>query len=310
MICDGGTAPPLGGLGATEVSVTESGAQSGPTALRIILGAHLRRMREAAGISRSDAGWEIRSSESKVSRMELGRVGFKERDVSDLLTLYGLDDGEERERLLALARDANNPGWWHRFGDVLPSWFHSYLDLEAAAQLIRTYELQFVPGLLQTPEYVRAVVQLGRGLIPAEEVERRVALRVNRQEIITRANPVRLWAVIDESVLRRPIGGVKAMSVQLDHLIELTYLPNLTLQVVEFDSGGHAATGGAFSILRFPEQDLPDIVYIEHLTSALYLDKLEDLDRYTATMEALCVAATTPDKTRDILAKIQRDYEA
>ena len=121
--------------------MTESGAQSGPTALRIILGGHLRRMRVAAGISRSDAGWEIRSSESKVSRMELGRVGFKERDVSDLLTLYGLDDGEERERLLALARDANNPGWWHRYGDVLPSWFHSYLDLEAAAQLIRVYEL-------------------------------------------------------------------------------------------------------------------------------------------------------------------------
>jgi hypothetical protein len=298
-------------LGAWEVSVSESGAQSGPTALRIILGAHLRRMRDAAGISRSDAGWEIRSSESKVSRMELGRVGFKERDVADLLTLYGLDDGEERERLLALAREANNPGWWHRFGDVLPSWFHSYLDLESAAQLIRTYELQFVPGLMQTPEYVRAVVQLGRGVIPAEEVERRVNLRVNRQNVLTRSNPnpVRLWAVVDESVLRRPIGGVKAMCAQLDHLIELTDLPNLTLQVVEFGSGGHAATGGAYSILRFPEQDLPDIVYIEHLTSALYLDKLDDLDKYTATMEALCLAAQPPNRTRDILTKIQREYE-
>ncbi len=289
--------------------MTESGAQSGPTALRIILGAHLRRMRDAAGISRSDAGWEIRSSESKVSRMELGRVGFKERDVGDLLSLYGLDDGEERERLLALAREANNPGWWHRFGDVLPSWFHSYLGLEAAAALIRTYELQFVPGLLQTSDYVRAVVQLGRGLIPAEEVERRVALRVNRQEVLTRPNPVRLWAVVDESVLRRPIGGVKAMSMQLDSLIEATHLPNITLQVMKFDSGGHAATGGAYSILRFPEQDLPDIVYIEHLTSALYLDKLEDLDQYTATMEALCVAAPAPNKTRDILAGIRRDFD-
>ncbi len=289
--------------------MNESGAQSGPTALRIILGAHLRRMREAAAISRSDAGWEIRSSESKVSRMELGRVGFKERDVGDLLTLYGLDDGEERERLLALAREANNPGWWHRFGDVLPSWFNSYLGLEAAAQLIRTYELQFVPGLLQTQDYVRAVVQLGRGLIPAEEVERRVALRVNRQGILSRPNPVRLWAVVDESVLRRPIGGVKAMMMQLDHLIEATHQPNITLQVMQFGSGGHAATGGAYSILRFPEQDLPDIVYIEHLTSALYLDKLEDLDQYTATMEALCVAAPPPNKTRDILAGIRKDYE-
>ncbi|MEU4192411.1 helix-turn-helix transcriptional regulator [Kribbella sp. NPDC026611] len=284
--------------------MTESGAQSGPTALRIILGAHLRRMREAAGYSRSDAGWEIRSSESKVSRMELGRVGFKERDVSDLLHLYGLDDGEERERLLALAREANNPGWWHRYGDVLPSWFHSYLDLEAAASMIRTYELQFVPGLLQTEDYIRAVVQLGRGLIPADEVDRRVALRVGRQTILRKQNPVRLWAVVDEAALRRPIGGAKAMVLQLEHLIDMTQLPNVTLQVMPFKTGGHSGTGGAYSILRFAEQDLPDIVYIEHLTSALYLDKLEDLDQYTETMEALCVAAPSPNKTRDFLFNI------
>ncbi|MER7243557.1 helix-turn-helix transcriptional regulator [Kribbella sp. NPDC000426] len=289
--------------------MTESGAQSGPTALRVILGAHLRRMRAAAGISRSDAGWEIRSSESKISRMELGRVGLKERDVGDLLSLYGLDDDEERERLLRLAREANNPGWWHRYGDVLPSWFHSYLDLEAAAQLIRVYELQFIPGLLQTPEYIRAVVQLGRGMIPADEVERRVTLRTNRQGVLTRPEPVRLWAVVDEAVLRRPIGGVKSMIEQLNYLIDASQLPNVTLQVMPFSVGGHAATGGAYSILRFPEQDLPDMVYIEHLTSALYLDKLEDLDQYTATMEALCVAAPPPNKTRDILTDIRKDFE-
>jgi hypothetical protein len=288
--------------------VTEPGGQSGPTALRIILGAHLRRMREAANISRMDAGWEIRSSESKVSRMELGRVGFKERDVSDLLRLYGLDDGEERDRLLALARDANNPGWWHRYGDVLPSWFHSYLGLEAAAQLIRTYELQFVPGLLQTPEYVRSVVQLGRTTIPDQEIERRVALRLSRQEALARPNPVKLWAVVDEAVLRRPIGGVKAMRVQLEHLIDACRQPNITLQVMTY-AAGNPATGGAYSILRFPEQDLPDIVYIEHLTSALYLDKLEDLDQYTATMEALCVAAPPPSRTESILTGILNDFD-
>jgi hypothetical protein len=191
---------------------------------------------------------------------------------------------------------------------VLPSWFHSYLGLEASAQLIRTYELQFVPGLLQTQEYVRAVVQLGRGLIPADEVDRRVSLRVSRQEVLTRVNPVRLWAVVDESALRRPIGGVKAMRAQLEHLVEATYMPNVTLQVMPFEAGGHAATGGAYSILRFPEQDLPDIVYIEHLTSALYLDKLEDLDQYTATMEALCVAAPPPNKTRDLIGTILKDF--
>jgi transcriptional regulator with XRE-family HTH domain len=282
---------------------------TGPTARRMILGTQLRRLRERAGITRAQAAWEIRASESKISRMELGRVGLKERDVGDLLSLYGLDDEEERERLLRLAREANNPGWWHRYGDVLPSWFHSYLDLEAAAQLIRVYELQFIPGLLQTPDYIRAVVQLGRGMIPGEEVERRVTLRTNRQGVLSRPEPVRLWAVVDEAVLRRPIGGVKSMIEQLNHLIDQSQLPNVTLQVMPFSVGGHAATGGAYSILRFPEQDLPDMVYIEHLTSALYLDKLEDLDQYTATMEALCVAAPPPNKTRDILTDIRKDFE-
>src|SRR3954449_13484967 len=154
----------------------------------MLLGAHLRRLREAQGVTREDAGWEIRSSESKISRMELGRVGFKERDVADLLTLYGLDDDEERTRLLALARDANNPGGWHRFGDVLPNWFQSYLGLEAAAALIRTYEVQFVPGLLQTKEYARAVVKLGHANTTPQEIERRVTLRMERQRLLTRAN--------------------------------------------------------------------------------------------------------------------------
>jgi hypothetical protein len=291
------------------VGVTDPGVQSGPTALRIMLGAHLRRMREAAGISREDAGWEIRSSESKISRMELGRVGFKERDVSDLLALYGLQDAEERERLLSLARDANNPGWWHRYGDLLPTWFQSYLGLEAAAELIRTYELQFVPGLLQTPEYSRAVVQLGHTAVPADEIERRITLRLARQQVLSRQRPVRLWAVIDESVLRRPIGGPKAMRIQIEALIEASRQPNISLQVMPFRTGGHPATGGAFSILRFPEQDLPDVVYIEHLTSALYLDKLEDLDVYAATMDAICVTAPPPDRTEDLLVDILKDLD-
>jgi Domain of unknown function (DUF5753)/Helix-turn-helix domain len=288
----------------------DSWSASGPIVLRMLLGAHLRRLREAAGVNREDAGWEIRSSESKISRMELGRVSFKERDVADLLTLYGLDDEEERNRLLALARQANTPGWWHRYGDVLPNWFQSYLGLEAAASMIRTYEVQFVPGLLQTRDYARAVVHLGHGHAPPEEIERRVNLRIDRQRLLTRPDPPQLWAVVDEAVLRRPIGGVDVMRAQIEALIDVTGLPNVRLQVVPFHVGGHSAAGGAFTILRFPDQDLPDIVYIEQLTSALYLDKRDDVEHYTAAMERLCVEAPPPDRTHGILTAIIKEHHA
>jgi transcriptional regulator with XRE-family HTH domain len=283
------------------------GSGGGPTVLRILLGAHLRRLREAQGVSREDAGWEIRASESKISRMELGRVSFKERDVEDLLKLYGVDDTEERDRLLTLARQANTPGWWHRYGDVLPSWFQSYLGLEAAASLIRTYEVQFVPGLLQTTGYARSVVLLGHGRARAEEVDRRVDLRMRRQSILDRPDPVQLWAVVDEAVLRRPIGSRPVMQAQLEALVEATQRPNVRLQVVPFDTGGHSAAGGAFSILRFPDQELPDIVYVEQLASALYLDKRDDVELYVDAMERLCVEADPPDRTADTLRSILKD---
>ncbi len=284
-----------------------SGSSSGPTALRILLGAHLRRLREAQGVSREDAGWEIRSSESKISRMELGRVGFKERDVADLLSLYGVDDPDERNRLLALGRQANSPGWWHRYGDVLPSWFQSYLGLEASAALIRTYEVQFVPGLLQTEGYARAVVRLDHGPARPEEIDRRVALRMQRQAILDRPGPAQLWAVVDEAVLRRPIGGTEVMRTQLEALLEATSRPTVRLQIVPFNAGGHSAAGGAFAILRFPDQELPDVVYIEQLTSALYLDKRDDVEHYLAAMERLCVEADPPSSTADTLRRLLKD---
>ncbi|WFE66340.1 MULTISPECIES: helix-turn-helix transcriptional regulator [Micromonospora] len=283
----------------------EGGPATGPTVLRMLLGAQLRRLREASGVTREGAGWEIRSSESKISRMELGRVGFKERDVADLLTLYGVTADEERGALLKLARDANSPGWWHRYGDVLPGWFQSYLGLEAAAALIRSYEVQFVPGLLQTPEYARAVVLLGHRGAAVDEVDRRVELRMQRQQLLRRADPPQLWAVIDEAALRRPIGGREVMRGQLTALIEATRSPHVRLQVIPFDAGGHAAAGGAFTILRFGDDDLPDIVYIEQLTSALYLDKREDLDYYAAAMERLCVEATPPERTPEVLTRLR-----
>jgi transcriptional regulator with XRE-family HTH domain len=275
----------------------------------MLLGAHLRRLREAHGVSREDAGWEIRSSESKISRMELGRVSFKERDIADLLALYGVTDPEERDRLLALARDANTPGWWHRFGDVLPGWFQSYLGLEASAVLVRTFELQFIPGLLQTRDYARAVVQLGHGRAPRQEIERRVDVRIARQDILTRPDPPQLWVVLDEAVLRRPMGSPAIMRSQIDALIDATAMPHVRLQVVPFRVGGHAAAGGAFSILRFPDQDLPDVVYVEQLTSALYLDKREDVEHYAETMERLCIQADPPARTVETLSKILKDLD-
>ncbi|WP_371685825.1 helix-turn-helix domain-containing protein [Micromonospora sp. MW-13] len=284
---------------------TEGGPATGPTVLRMLLGAQLRRLRESAGVTREGAGWEIRASESKISRMELGRVGFKERDVADLLSLYGVTDPEERDALLKLARDANSPGWWHRYGDVLPSWFQSYLGLEAAAALIRSYEVQFVPGLLQTPEYARAVVLLGHRGADADEVDRRVGLRMQRQELLRRPQPPQLWAVVDEAALRRPIGGPEVMRGQFTALIEATRSPHVRLQIIPFAAGGHAAAGGAFTILRFGDQDLPDIVYIEQLTSAIYLDKREDLDYYAAAMERLCVEAEPPERTPELLARLR-----
>ncbi|WP_433318890.1 helix-turn-helix domain-containing protein [Micromonospora sp. CA-269861] len=285
----------------------EGGPTTGPTVLRMLLGAQLRRLRESSGVTREGAGWEIRSSESKISRMELGRVGFKERDVADLLTLYGVTDDHERDALLKLARDANSPGWWHRYGDVLPSWFQSYLGLEAAAALIRSYEVQFVPGLLQTREYARAVVLLGHGAAGPGEIDRRVALRMQRQQLLQRENPPQLWAVVDEAALRRPIGGAEVMRGQLTALIEATKSPHIRLQVIPFAAGGHAAAGGAFTILRFGDQELPDIVYIEQLTSAIYLDKRDDLDYYAVAMERLCVEAEPPERTAEILGRLLDD---
>lgn len=280
---------------------------SGSTVRRILLGSQLRRLREAQGISREDAGYEIRASESKISRMELGRVSFKDRDVADLLTMYGVTDETEREALLNLTREANATGWWHSYGDILPSWFQVYVGLEEAASVIRTYEVQFVPGLLQTADYARAVIVAGQPNASAPEVERRVGLRTQRQLILGRDRPPRLWAVLDEAALRRPIGGRDVMRGQIQHLIDAAAHPHVTIQVMPFRFGAHAAEGGPFTLLRFPEPDLPDVVYLEQLTSALYLDKRDDVDQYTEVMERLSVDGLPPDRSVDLLARILKE---
>jgi len=284
--------------------VSAAQQNGGPMVRRLQLGARLRNLRMAAGVARDQAGYAIRGSESKISRMELGRVGFKERDVVDLLKLYGVEDQAEHARLLELAREANTPGWWHAYGDVLTTWFQNYLDLEQAAELIRTYEVQFVPGLLQTDNYARAVIMLGNGITTAEDIDRRAELRMARKQLLARKDPPRLWAVIDEAVLQRQIGGPDVLREQIEALLEASTLRNVRLQVMPFRSGGHAATGGAFSILRFPYQELSDVVYIEHLTNGLYLDKRDEVDRYAAVIGRLFIEAAPLSETPQILRRI------
>jgi len=278
----------------------------GPTALRIVLGNQLRQLREASGVTTGAAGHAIRASHAKISRMELGRVGFKERDVADLLTLYGITDEQERESFLALARQSNVPGWWHHYSDILPNWFEMYLGLEQASSVIRTYEPQLIPGLLQTPEVARAVILLGNANASADAIERRVALRMKRQKVLTQPGAPNLWAVVDEAALWR-IDGRSAMREQIRHLIEMAELANVTLQVIPLYSGAHAAVGGPFSILRFSEPDLPDIVYLEQLTSALYLDKEQDVQHYLMVMDRLCVQAKPPAETIRFLSSTLKE---
>jgi hypothetical protein len=276
----------------------------GPTVLRMMLGSQLHRLREAAGVTPDRAGYEIRASRSKISRMENGHVSFKERDVADLLSLYGITDEQVRAGMLSLARQANAPGWWSKYGDVLADWFGAYLGLEAAASVIRSFELQFVHGLFQTEDYARAVTRLGYRAVPAEEIERRVSLRLKRQDLLTRPEPPQVWAVLDEGALRRPVGSRTVMRAQMNRLIEVAALRHVTIQVVPFARGGHAAAGGSFTILRFGEADLPDVVYIEQLTSALYLDKRDDVDHYMEVMNHLSDQALTPAQTARFLAEI------
>ncbi len=274
------------------------------TVLRMLLGNQLRRLRETAGVSPDRAGYEIRASRSKISRLENGRVGFKERDVADLLTLYGVTDQQMRAAMLDLAKRANAPGWWAKYSDLLPDWFEVYLGLEASASIIRTFELQFVHGLFQTEDYARAAMVHIHKASPADEINRRVSLRMKRQDLLVGQHPPQVWSITDEAVLRRPVGGREVMRAQLRRLLEVSQRPNVTIQVLPFGRGGHAATGGSFTLLRFDESDLPDVVYIEQLTSALYIETRSDVDNYLAVVNRLSTEALTPADSSQFIGKI------
>jgi transcriptional regulator with XRE-family HTH domain len=271
----------------------------GPTVLRILLGTQLRRLRDSRGITAQAAARAIRGSESKISRIELGRNAIREIDVLDLLTYYGVGV-VEREQLLSLAEQANRPGWWHRYNDILPDWFQSYVGMEEAATSIRVYEPQLIPGLLQTQQYTAAVLAFCD--IPIGEADRHIILRKERQRRFTEGR-LKLWAILEETALRRPIGSKEILRDQLRYLLSLSSRQNLTLQIIPAGLGGYAVPGG-FTILRFSEADLPDVAYLEHLTSALYFDKRSDVDRYLLAMERLSVVSSKPSETPHILTTI------
>jgi hypothetical protein len=279
-------------------------SRAGRSSARLVLGARLRRLREVAGISPENAGKAIRGSRSKISRMEHGRTGFKLRDVADLLTLYGVGDEPERATILSLAGTANADSWWQEYADVVPGWLEQYLDMELAAFLIRAYEVQYVPGLLQTSDYARALLWSGHPTARYEEVQRRVDLRLRRQEILHGDDPVRLWAVIDEAALCRPVGGAAVMRDQLAHLIEAAELPNVNIQVLPLSAGGHAAGGGGITVLRFTESDLLDVVYLEQMLTAVYLSRPQDSAHYRDVLNRLAAQAGDLSASKATLKRI------
>jgi transcriptional regulator with XRE-family HTH domain len=288
--------------------VKQATQQGGPTVVRIVLGTQLRRLREGAGISREKAGEHIRASHAQISRLELGRVGFKERDLEDLLTLYGVTDPAARAALLDLVKPTNVRGWWQQDGDLLPNWFEMYLRLEQEASYIRTFQVQFVPGLLQSEDYARRVILAGHGAESGFEVDRRVRLRINRKKMLIEPGGPHLWAVIDEAALRRPFGTAEVMRDQLEHILEMSELPNVTVQVLPFSAGSHAAAGGPFTLLRFAEADLPDVVYLEQLNSAVYVDKRADVEDYVGVIEQVSVQAMTPADSRIEIRKMRDSW--
>ncbi|WP_329113816.1 helix-turn-helix domain-containing protein [Streptomyces sp. NBC_01353] len=285
--------------------------RSAPTVGQVVLGKRLQDLRERAGLKREEAAKVLRVAPATIRRMETAEVALKIPYVQLLLKAYGITDSEA-EGFVALAEEANLPGWWQRFHDVLPGWFSMYVSLEGAAALIRAYEPQFVPGLLQTEGYARAILRSGavggRSAGAAEETERHVALRMERQSLLTRDDAPKFWVIMDETVLRRPVGdGPEVMRDQLDRLLEASELPNVTLQIAEFASGHHPGTYGPFVLFRFAVPELPDMVYSEYLTGAVYLDARPEVASHLEVMDRMAAQAATAQRTKEILRDLRKE---
>jgi transcriptional regulator with XRE-family HTH domain len=273
----------------------------------MVLGKRLQDLREQAGLSYEEAGRALDVTHATIRRMEKAEVGLKLPYVEKLLTTYGITSAEEIGGFLALAREANRPGWWHSFRDVLPDWFSAFVSLEGEASVIRGYEPHYVPGLLQTADYARAVLRAGLPHAPQEEIERLVTLRIERQALLARADAPLLWVVMDETVLRRPIGGRKVMRDQFGALMDATEQANVRLQVIPFSSGPHPAMYGPFHIFRFQLQEIPDIAYAESLVGGSYFDERDDVSSFLEALDRMCAQAAPAQSTKAILDGMRKE---
>ncbi|MFB9461460.1 helix-turn-helix domain-containing protein [Streptomyces cinereospinus] len=281
--------------------------RSAPTVGQVVLGRRLLDLRERAGLKREEAARVLRVAPATIRRMETAEVAFKIPYLQLLLKAYGVADAEA-DAFVQLAEEANRPGWWQRFHDILPGWFSMYVSLEGAASLIRSYEPHFVPGLLQTEDYARGVLTSGAvGQTRPEDIERHVALRMQRQDLLTRQDAPRMWAVMDETALHRPVGGPEVMRAQIDKLLDVARLPHVTLQVVPFATGPHPGTYGPFVLFRFAMPELPDMVYSEYLTGAVYLDARAEVATHLEVMDRMAAQAATAHRTKEILEDLRKE---
>ncbi|MFD6417186.1 helix-turn-helix domain-containing protein [Streptomyces sp. NPDC060194] len=276
-----------------------------PTVRRRRLGQELRRLRELKGMTAEEVAERLLVSQSKISRLENGRRSISQRDVRDLCGVYEVEDIRIVDSLMQMAKDSRQQGWWHAFGDIP---YSVYIGLETDAASLRLFESQVIPGLLQTRAYAQAMVQGGAPESTPAEIEKRVQVRLRRQERIFDESPLRLWAVLDEAALRRAVGGGPVMVEQLEHLIELSNLPHVTVQVMPFSMGAHPGVTGQYAILEFPDTSDSSVVYIEGVTSDLYLEKTNDVQKYAVMYEHLRAQALNADQSRGYIIEIAKSF--
>jgi Uncharacterized protein conserved in bacteria len=287
------------------VSENRSGG-SAPTVLRMVLGKRLRQLREQAGVSFEEAARALEVTALTVRRIEKAEVGLRIPYVRELLRTYGVPAAEVDD-FVALAREANQPGWWYKYRDVLPDWFSAYVSLESEASVIRLYEPHYVPGLLQTRDYATALMRVGFPNESKQDIARRVALRMKRQDLIAKPEAPAVWAILDETVLRRPVGGPEVMRAQFDRLAEVLEMPKVRIQIMRFGVGAHPGAFGPFHHFRFGFSELPDIVYTESLVGAVYVDRPDDVVSYLEVLDRMSVQAEPVARTRAILGELRKE---